>query len=315
MKILFIDDENNQRVQSIFERLSEILGHTVILATTAEEALIKFNTDLDLAIIDQVMPNKTGLELGLEISDNPEFQHIPLVMLTATDSTKFAVPALTECGFSYFIAKENFTGKKIEEVLIYIEKLPSVQIKRKLRTVESRIAFYMAEIDRLQKGEYIKRFDEKITTKKNADSLKTIERRLDNQERILEIIASHLQAKKKSNSGVSIMRNMFSLAGGMMLLEQNIEPTPLMLSELSDLKNHPKYGFSADPKANLYHTFSGYFKAATNGKTRKITLIVIGLIKNNNPDRWKRTIDLAEQKKSESGFHTYIDKIIEKMNE
>ena len=140
MKILIIDDlgkEGQGKVYNIKIRLSRILKHDVTVATTSNEGLSILEKDntFDLVFIDQEMrqTEKQGLELGKEISRNLEYSHIPLVMLTAKDTTEYAVPALTEYGFSYFISKGNFTGKNIDSALKHIETLPTVKNKRELR--------------------------------------------------------------------------------------------------------------------------------------------------------------------------------------
>lgn len=132
MKILLVDDENSTKVQEITDFLINDLHHVVIRATSGDQALQILCSELnvDLCLIDQQMPEKSGLELGRQISQSSEFCDIPLVMLTAHDDTSLAVPALAEHGFSYFVSKEVFAGNRIQETLDKVLNLPIVKDKK-----------------------------------------------------------------------------------------------------------------------------------------------------------------------------------------
>ena len=65
MKILTVEDDNMIR-EGISEYLSEF-GYTVIQAKDGREALSKFNSDINLVILDIQIPFINGLEVLKEI--------------------------------------------------------------------------------------------------------------------------------------------------------------------------------------------------------------------------------------------------------
>ena len=140
MKIVLIDDEP-EFIKSKFESLT-ILGHEVVSfmppKNSVEEILTYIDTysqSIDLIFIDKNMPaNVDGMDLGRKISANKKSETLPLIMLTAYgDEVDYAVKALTECGFDYFIGKDDFTGDEMTVKLEAIEKIPSVNQKRSLK--------------------------------------------------------------------------------------------------------------------------------------------------------------------------------------
>ena len=71
MKILTVEDDNIIR-EGISEYLSEF-GYTVIQAKDGREALSKFNSDINLVILDIQIPFINGLEVLKEIRKKKQF--------------------------------------------------------------------------------------------------------------------------------------------------------------------------------------------------------------------------------------------------
>ena len=67
MKILTVEDDNMIR-EGISEYLSEF-GYTVIQAKDGREALSKFNSDINLVILDIQIPFINGLEVLKEMKN------------------------------------------------------------------------------------------------------------------------------------------------------------------------------------------------------------------------------------------------------
>ena len=80
MKILIADDE--KEIRKIIRRLLESRGHTVVEAADGEEAVwhISDDADVDLCIMDIMMPRMSGLEAVARIR---EFSPVPVLFLTA----------------------------------------------------------------------------------------------------------------------------------------------------------------------------------------------------------------------------------------
>ena len=77
MRILVVDDDRTIR-EGISEYLSEF-GYNVIEAEDGEEALSKFNNDINLVILDVQMPFLNGLEVLREIRKKSK---LPILILT-----------------------------------------------------------------------------------------------------------------------------------------------------------------------------------------------------------------------------------------
>jgi DNA-binding response OmpR family regulator len=88
-KILVVDDE-----VPLTEVLRECLqgeGHDVVVChdpTTAERTALEENPDL--ALIDYMMPNKTGVELLSDLRAREETRLLPVLLISGTDAVRFA---------------------------------------------------------------------------------------------------------------------------------------------------------------------------------------------------------------------------------
>ena len=99
--ILSIDDEaiNHDIVQEVLPY------HKIECAMSAKEALeILQVKDIDLILLDIVMPDYDGLKLCKEIKNNPKTSHIPILFITANTNDTFIKEAF-EAGGIDFIKK------------------------------------------------------------------------------------------------------------------------------------------------------------------------------------------------------------------
>lgn len=104
MRILLADDE--QGFLHSFKSILERGGHNVISCSSGVDALSISDNELktiDVAILDQQMPQLNGLETGKRLIErNPR---IVLIMLTAYDSIEYAVQAIRDYGFYDYFRK------------------------------------------------------------------------------------------------------------------------------------------------------------------------------------------------------------------
>lgn len=103
MKILVVDDSKINRlfIKSILERHN----HEIYLATNGLDALIQIAELMpDVIILDVMMPEMDGYEACRYISNNPDTQHIPVIILTSLDSMDDLVMAFNS-GAMDFIRK------------------------------------------------------------------------------------------------------------------------------------------------------------------------------------------------------------------
>ena len=83
MKILVVDD--SAMIRQILRGLLKQLGHTdVVQATNGEDALAKLRTNaIDLILLDLHMPGMGGIGLLKVVRTSSDFEHIPVIIISA----------------------------------------------------------------------------------------------------------------------------------------------------------------------------------------------------------------------------------------
>ena len=80
--VLVVDDEKPLR--DFVRRNLDVRGFHTLTAANGLEALATFETQhIDLVIMDVMMPHLDGLETTRRIRQNPKFQKLPILALTA----------------------------------------------------------------------------------------------------------------------------------------------------------------------------------------------------------------------------------------
>lgn len=103
MRILLVDDEKRSRTY-IAEFLQR-LGHSVVEAGSAKEALKAFNEDnFALVLTDNRMPEMSGLDLLREIRCHPEGLDVDIIIFTAYGDMQSVIDAM-RCGASDYLLK------------------------------------------------------------------------------------------------------------------------------------------------------------------------------------------------------------------
>ena len=109
-KILIVDDEEDILELVRFNLKKE--GYKTMLATTGEQALdIAGNNQVDLIILDLMLPGIDGLEVTRIIRNDPEIQTVPIVMLTAKGDESDIITGL-ELGANDYMSKP-FSPKEL----------------------------------------------------------------------------------------------------------------------------------------------------------------------------------------------------------
>ncbi|WP_286077904.1 response regulator transcription factor [Thomasclavelia cocleata] len=100
IKILIVDDE--EKIRIMFDRYLSKQGYKTFTAENGEEALQKFYAnDIDLVLLDVMMPIKDGYEVCRELKEN---SNVAVVMLTAKDDDNDELFGL-KCGADDYISK------------------------------------------------------------------------------------------------------------------------------------------------------------------------------------------------------------------
>lgn len=77
-KILIVDDDKEIRIA--LKEILEKQQYIVVEASNGDEAISKINNDIDLIILDVMMPNRDGITTCIEIRENYD---MPILFLTA----------------------------------------------------------------------------------------------------------------------------------------------------------------------------------------------------------------------------------------
>ena len=108
MKILVADDE--REIRNVLRLLLEREGCEVILASNGNDAVraVEKNPDLDLCIMDIMMPRLTGVEATAHIR---EFSNVPILFLTAKSLDADRAEAYRAGGDDYLV--KPFSGPEL----------------------------------------------------------------------------------------------------------------------------------------------------------------------------------------------------------
>ena len=132
-RILVVDD--NDRNSRLLESLLTRQGYRVSLAADGENALRQAQEkDLDLIILDVMMPGMDGYEVAREIRNSVDLRAIPILMLTALRELEDKIRGL-EAGADDFLVKPFNTIELLARVrsLLRIKQLhDELQVKNAL---------------------------------------------------------------------------------------------------------------------------------------------------------------------------------------
>jgi len=79
--ILVVEDDKN--IRELIEFNLEDAGFSVVEAADGEEALDNISAEIDLVVLDLMLPKIDGMEVCRKIRGNDELRKIPIIMLTA----------------------------------------------------------------------------------------------------------------------------------------------------------------------------------------------------------------------------------------
>ena len=101
--ILVADD--NQANRELLSALLRAEGYQVVCAADGQQALDRADSDsIDLALLDVVMPRRTGFEVCLAMKSKPETRLIPVVLITSLNSDDDRIRGIM-CGADDFLSK------------------------------------------------------------------------------------------------------------------------------------------------------------------------------------------------------------------
>ncbi|NDC37585.1 MAG: response regulator [Proteobacteria bacterium] len=109
--VLVVEDDHDSR--GAICTMLESLGHAHISFGSAAEALASIQgRHIDLALLDVMMPGMNGYELLTKLRTSPEFEELPVIMITAKDTDQDVLEGYQH-GADYYITKP-FTARQLE---------------------------------------------------------------------------------------------------------------------------------------------------------------------------------------------------------
>jgi response regulator RpfG family c-di-GMP phosphodiesterase len=120
--IVCVDDEP-EVLEAVERDLSEFDDHFPVESASSAKAARQLFEDLNvngdhvgLVLCDHLMPEETGVELLVSLSDMPSACHARRVLLTGQASHADTIEALNQGGLDYYMAKP-WAGKVLKDVV------------------------------------------------------------------------------------------------------------------------------------------------------------------------------------------------------
>ena len=143
--ILIVDDEPD--IREILRYNLEKAGFNITEAVTGDDALNKLSKDLDLAILDIMMPGKDGYEVCRKIRE--QGNTVPIIFLTAMDREFDEVRGLEVGGDDY--VKKPFSPKmliaRINAILRRVDQINSKGTNISFGDLEINTLTYIAKLE------------------------------------------------------------------------------------------------------------------------------------------------------------------------
>ena len=109
--ILIVEDDDDGR--TVISKIVESLGYNQLSFGSGREAIEAIKTkNVDLALIDIMMPEMNGYEVLKAIREMPQYASLPCIMVTAKDEDSEVIEGY-KYGADYYIPKP-YTSKQIE---------------------------------------------------------------------------------------------------------------------------------------------------------------------------------------------------------
>jgi len=119
-RVLVVED--NEHAAYLLKTLLERAGYSVIVSPDGRDALAKLASmePVDLVMLDLMLPYVSGYQVLIEARQNPKWQRVPIVVVTARTLEMDAVRAL-ETGANDFVRKPFLPEELVARVRRAIE--------------------------------------------------------------------------------------------------------------------------------------------------------------------------------------------------
>ena len=112
--------EDNEHVAYMLEFILERAGYEVLIARHGKEAqaIISDHADIDVVVLDLMLPYVSGFQLLSEMRADPEWQHVPVLVLSGKVLEEDIVKAF-DLGANDYVTKPF----RPEELLAWLRRL------------------------------------------------------------------------------------------------------------------------------------------------------------------------------------------------
>lgn len=119
-RVLIVED--NEHAAYLLRTLLERAGYAVIVSPDGRDAIAKLASlePVDLVVLDLMLPYVSGYQVLIEARQNPKWQRVPIVVVTARTLEMDAVRAL-ETGANDFVRKPFLPEELVARVRRAIE--------------------------------------------------------------------------------------------------------------------------------------------------------------------------------------------------
>lgn len=142
--ILLLEDEKN--IREVLVEYLKVSGATTFEAEDGNKAVeILIQEEIDLAVLDIMVPGMSGIDVLSFIRDNPKTKNIGVIMLTALDDISTQVSAFNKFADEYLVKPVSpiILIKRIETLLRRIK--PNVLITHEFIMDEESYTVYVDE--------------------------------------------------------------------------------------------------------------------------------------------------------------------------
>lgn len=132
IKALVVDDSKIMR-SAVKRALNQLMiaDFEYVEAMDGEDALDKFTDDIQIMFLDWNMPKMTGVEFSKAIRDKGDYDHIPVIMVTAEKSMGKVDTALNEGGANEYITKPFTADKMFKAISRYFDEDGNIKTEKK----------------------------------------------------------------------------------------------------------------------------------------------------------------------------------------
>ena len=128
--ILIVDDDSDTR--TVVRTILSTEGYNTAEVASGEDAIeyFKNNEAPAVVVLDIMMPGMSGLEVAMRMKQQPETQRIPIIILTAKDSSDDMLLAYKDYSIDYYIPKP-FNSKQLVNGVNIVLGLDGTQENKK----------------------------------------------------------------------------------------------------------------------------------------------------------------------------------------